>query len=257
MSPDDFSGLALALPGIVDNRDQKILSINKKYNDAVDFDFRRWSEKDLKLPLLLMENDANAALMGEISMGTTGGVQNAALMILGTGVGTSALINGSLLRGAHYQAGCLGGHFIIDHKGSLCTCGNRGCLEAETATWAISRIVAKESGFSGSSLSTEKDIKIKQITDHARKGDALAKKILKDLIRKWSAGAVTLIHAYDPEVVVVSGGVLISADLIADSLFEDIRKNAWTPYGEIDLKISSNPEQSVVRGLNYLAQKKC
>lgn len=250
-----FSGVSIALPGIVNSDEKKLIAINEKYNDAITMDFYSWVKVSFKLPLLVMENDANAALMGEYAQGNTDGSKNAVLMILGTGVGSAAMINGSLLRGAHYQAGCLGGHIIVDYSGSECTCGNRGCLEAETATWAVSRIAQSDAGFNASTLSMENNLEIKHISDHARRGDPLAVKILYGFIKKWSAGIINLIHAYDPEVVVLSGGVMKSADMIRDPLFKRVKESAWTPYGEIKLKVSQNPEQSVLFGLNYLARR--
>ncbi len=251
----DFSGISIALPGIVNSTEKKLIAINDKYNDSISFNFTLWTQETFNLPLLIMENDANAALMGEYAIGTTNGSKNATLMIMGTGIGTAALINGSLLRGAHYQAGCLGGHMIIDYKGSKCTCGNSGCVEAETATWAVSRIVKEDPGFQMSTLAYEENLEIKHIADHARRGDPLAVKILYGFISKWSAGIINLIHAYDPEVVILSGGVMNSADMIKDPLFKRIKEKAWTPYGEVELKISKNPEQSVLYGLNYLAKE--
>lgn len=58
----------------------------------------------------------------------------------GTGVGTSVIIEGKLLRGKHYDVGCLGGHFIVNHAGNVCICGNIGCVEAEAATWNLTRL---------------------------------------------------------------------------------------------------------------------
>lgn len=252
----DFAGVSLALPGIVNSKEKKLIAINEKYNDAISTNFTLWVKESFNLPLLIMENDANAAIMGEYALGTTEGSKNAALMIIGTGIGTATIINGSLLRGAHYQAGCLAGHIIIDYNGSECTCGNIGCVEAETATWAISRIAQEDSGFSLSSLSLERNLEIKHIADHARRGDPLAVKILYGLIKKWSSGIINIIHAYDPEVVILSGGVMKSADMIKDPLFRRVKDKAWTPYGEIKIKVSQNPEQSVLYGLNYLAKEK-
>lgn len=254
LSIEDFLGIGIAMPGIINFDEKKVLSINDKYNDAVDIDFSKWAEDKFKLPII-MDNDANVALMGEHALGTTGNSKHAALVIFGTGVGTAAFINGQLLRGAHYQAGCLGGHSIIDYDGYPCNCGNIGCLEAQASTWAIPKILADEPDLTDSSLANDKDYRIKNIVDHARNGDKLANKVLQDLIKKWSAGIINIIHAYDPEVIVLSGGVMNAADLIAEPLFKRVRELAWTPYGIIDLKISKDPEQSVLHGLNYLVKE--
>src|SRR5205814_3525169 len=70
-----------------------------------------------------------------------------------TGVGGAAMIDGKLLRGKHFQAGCLGGHLGVNHKGRSCACGNIGCVEAEASSWSLPAICAAHPLFEKSPLS--------------------------------------------------------------------------------------------------------
>lgn len=251
---DDFSGAGIAMPGIVDFKKKCLISINGKYNTAVDFDIQGWIEENMGLPVVI-ENDANAALMGEYVIGTTKGASYAALFILGTGVGTAAMLEGKLIRGAHNQAGCLGGHFIIDYKGRACNCGSIGCLEAQASTWALPEIVKNTRGFHMSTLMKEKFIQVKQVVDHAKAGDVFSNMILEDFIEKWSGDVINLIYAFDPEVIVLSGGIVKAGAIITKPLIERVKKFAWTPYGTIDIVISEAPEHSVLYGLENLMRQ--
>ncbi len=138
LSASDIAGLGMAIPGIIDSVDKKILTINDKYNDAPTIDLIEWAKQTWNIPLFL-ENDTRAALLGEWKFGKGKGYDNVVLMNLGTGIGTSAVIEGKILRGKHFQAGILGGHFMVNIKGDQCNCGNYGCAEAEASTWNLTK----------------------------------------------------------------------------------------------------------------------
>ena len=86
-----------------------------------------------------IDNDARLAAVGEWKYGAGKDTDNLVVMTIGTGIGTSVIMNGKLLRGKHFQAGCLGGHFSVKYNGSMCTCGNSGCVEAYASTWSFKR----------------------------------------------------------------------------------------------------------------------
>jgi glucokinase len=126
----------------VDSVNKKVLTINDKYGDVISLDLEKWAFEHFGVPLEI-ENDTRAALLGEWKFGNGRGYNDVVLMTLGTGIGTSAVIEGKILRGRHFQAGILGGHFIVNPKGKLCNCGNVGCAEAEASTWNLEEIVAE------------------------------------------------------------------------------------------------------------------
>ena len=84
-----------------------------------------------------VENDARAALLGELAHGAAVGVRDAVLLVAGTGIGTAAVIDGQLIRGRSGHAGILGGHLTIDRGGDPCNCGNLGCAEVYGGSWSL------------------------------------------------------------------------------------------------------------------------
>ena len=155
------------------------------------------------------------------------------MLTLGTGVGGAAMIDGKLLRGKHFQAGCLGGHLGVNHKGRTCSCGNIGCVEAEASSWALPEICAAHPLFKRSPLAVAPAIDFDHLFQIAGAGDACAVEIRDACIEVWSAGAVSMVHAYDPEVLIIGGGIMKSAHEILPSMSAYIERHAWTPWGKI------------------------
>lgn len=153
------------------------------------------------------------------------------MITLGTGIGGAAMMLGKLVRGAHAQAACLGGHLPVNYRGHKCACGNVGCAEAEASGWALPRIVRETPGFDKSSLAGVEQINFQALFAAARNEDAVASAVRQHCLSVWAANAVALIHAYDPEVVVFGGGVMQNADVILPFVEEHVEKHAWTSWG--------------------------
>src|ERR1700758_3040721 len=143
---EECYGVAVGFPGVVDVRNGRILSTLKKYEDAMHLDLQQWAMEHFGLRLRI-ENDARMALLGEQYSGAAQGVEDVVMITLGTGIGGAAMMLGKLVRGAHAQAACLGGHLPVDYRGHQCACGNVGCAEAEAAGWSLPRIVRETPGF--------------------------------------------------------------------------------------------------------------
>lgn len=227
----DCGGLAIGFPGIVDARAGRILSTLKKYEDAMHLDLPGWSRGTLGLSLR-MENDARMALLGEQYAGAAQDVCDIVMMTLGTGIGGAAMIMGKLLRGAHAQAACLGGHLPVDFRGRLCSCGNIGCAEAEAAGWSIPGIASEWPGIEKSALAKSRHLDFRTIFAAATGGDGVAIEVRQRCLAVWASNAVALIHAYDPEVVIIGGGVMQSAAVILPYVQEHVAKHAWSAWGK-------------------------
>ena len=246
-----IDGLGISFAGLVDPRRRVAIESNGKSADAASFDLVGWGMHHFGcVPVL--ENDANAALIGEMAYGAGRGCRDAVMMILGTGVGTAAYMDGRPVRGAHFQAGCLGGHLTVQTDGPMCSCGNRGCVEALAGTWALPRAARADARFAQSALSRAETVDFRAIADACRAGDALATDLLHRCVRAWGAGIVNLIHAYDPERVLLSGGVLHCADLFLEELQRYVDEHAWTPWGKVRFAVAQDPETSVLLGLHHL-----
>jgi glucokinase len=228
----DCAGVAVSFPGIVDPFSARIFSTpNGKYDDSAIVDLRQWSLDHLGLPLRI-ENDARMALLGERFCGSLQGCDDAVMLTLGTGVGGAVLIGGRLLRGKHFQAG-LGGHLPALFDGRPCICGSRGCTEAEASTWALPAICRSQPGFAESALASEPVLNFAALFQHSAAGDPVAVAVRDRCLAVWAAGIVGLIHAFDPEAIVIGGAVMKSADQILPFFREYVHAHAWTPWGKV------------------------
>lgn len=252
LSVDRCDGIGMAFPCLIDPKTQRITSTIDKYPDATQIDLPEWAMQTLKLPLAV-ENDANAALAGEWRFGAGKGCDSCIMMTLGTGVGTSAIIDGVPLRGKHGQAGCLGGHFTLNVFGETCVCGNIGCVETEASSWSLPKIARQSNHFAASKLSSETMIDFAAVFRLAAEGDELAAQLRDRGIRVWSAAAVNLIHAYDPEIVILGGGIMKSPEPTVSMMQAHINAHAWSGWGKPTVLPAALGDSAALLGLGYLA----
>src|SRR5262249_5203514 len=139
---------------------------------------------------------------------------------LGTGLGASAVIEGRVLRGAHGQAGILGGHLTLRYGGQPCVCGNLGCAEAEASSAVLRELAEERPEFRASALAGEATLDYAAVFRLAANGDACALRLRQHSLEVWSALAVSLIHAYDPERLILGGGIMGSGEVILPAIRE-------------------------------------
>lgn len=250
---EKIDGLGIAFPGLVNPRKKVVVSANGKFVDAIGYDLTGWVKRTFDCPFIL-DNDSNAALIGEMTYGCAQDTRDAVMMIFDTGVGAAAVMDGRLIRGKHYQAACIGGHMVIEAgpDATPCNCGNIGCMEANASSWALPLFARKDPLFADSALSRLDVIDYKNLKACADAGDELACKLLRRSLDCWSANLCNLIVAYDPEVIILSGGIARMGEALRKPLEEHVHKYAWTPWGHPDIRLAANPEASVVLGLHRL-----
>jgi glucokinase len=244
----DCEGLVFGLPSIVDARTGAVLDSRAKYEDVVGLDLQRWAREQFGLPLRA-ENDARMALLGESYAGAARGVANLVMMTLGTGIGGTTMIEGKLLRGKHSQAGCLGGHMPVRFDGRRCMCGAIGCAEAEASSWALPLIAKDWPGISESRLAplvARLDFAI--LFQAAEEGDTVACQIRDRCLQVWSVAAVGMVHAYDPEVLVLGGGVLKSKEAILPFVQKYLDEHAWTVWGKVEVRAAELGSHAALLG---------
>ena len=183
------------------------------------------------LPLdvpVFADNDARVAMAGEMVWGAARGLQNALMLMLGTGVGGAAIVNGELLRGHTGVAGHLG-HITVDPDGALCACGNRGCLETVFSARAIEGEAwsAVHRGCSSTLTRLFREqpqlATCRTVFQAAQEGDELSASIVDKAIHKLAAAIAGLLNIFDPEVVILGGQV---ADAGAD-LMVPLQEEVW------------------------------
>jgi glucokinase len=245
-----FNGLGLAFPGIVDPVAKRILSTNDKYNDAIGVNVEAWVRDSWNVPFFL-DNDARMAAVGEWKYGAGQDTNDLVVMTIGTGIGTAAIIEGNLLRGRHFQAGCLGGHFSIRYDGRRCNCGNIGCVEAYGSSWSLKERLVSALQHPGDPLIMQEVHDFSSLFDAAKKRNPLALQIRQDYLDVWAAGVINLIHAYDPEIVVLGGGVLHNQSDIIPFITEQVKRHAWCPWGEVQIRPSRLLNDAGILGVVY------
>jgi glucokinase len=254
-SAHQCAGVAVGFPGIVDFRTGAIYSTLKKYEDAQQMDLTMWSKESFGLPLRV-ENDARMALLGEHFAGAAQDTENVIMMTLGTGIGGAAMMHGHLLRGVHAQAGCLGGHLPVDFHGRTCLCGNIGCAEAEAAGWSMPLVAREWPGFAESSLAQLPSLGFRELFEHAAQGDRVATAVRDRCLEVWASNAVANIHAYDPEVVIIGGGVMRSAGLIVPFVQDYVNKHAWAGWGKPQVRAAKLGTEAGLLGAVPLLKEK-
>jgi glucokinase len=243
-----LAGVGLAFPGIVDPATRRILSTVRKYDDATGVDIPGWVEKRWGVPFFI-DNDARMAAVGEWKYGAAKDTDNMVMMTIGTGIGSAAVMEGKVLRGSHFQAGVLGGHFSIRYDGRPCDCGNIGCLEAYGSTWCLPATVRSADDYSTSVLAAEPVIDYYALFEAAGKDDPLAIRIRQECLDIWSTGVINLIHAYDPEVVVVGGGVMSRQEEILPHIIGKVQRHAWTPWGKPAIRATQLHSDAGIAGV--------
>lgn len=180
----------------------------------------------LGLPVVL-EHDANAAAVAEYRFGAARGATYTVLVAIGTGIGGALLINGEVYRGAHGVAPELG-HLRLVPGGRQCPCGKRGCWErycsgtalAATAVELLARAPWQTTLLAGHAAADPHQITGRTVAAAARDGDPLATRAMAELARWLGEGLALVADVYDPELIIIGGGVSESAPLFLDEARE-------------------------------------
>lgn len=227
----EFVGVGAGAPGPLDAETGVVLLTPNL--GWVNFPLRDRLHAALQLPTVI-DNDANCAVLGEWWRGAAQGTRHAIGFTIGTGIGGGIIVNGALYHGA---SGCAGeiGHTTIEANGRHCACGNYGCLEAYASGPAIARraIEAIESGEATTLLARAGGdpgrITARTVYDAAHEGDDLARELVRQTVQFLGAGVANLVNVFNPEVVVVCGGVTRAGNLLFDPLRREVARRAFKP----------------------------
>jgi glucokinase len=163
---------------------------------------------------IAIDNDANAAALGEARVGGGRGAKDALCVTLGTGVGGGIIIDGKVVRGATGMGGEIG-HLILDPEGRLCNCGRRGCLETiSSATGIVAEAEARLHPGKDSSLRKEARLSARIIFEHAAKGDPVAQEAIGYAIDRLGFALANIGATLNPPVIVIGGGVSSAGDAL-------------------------------------------
>ncbi|HVW39735.1 MAG TPA: ROK family protein [Amycolatopsis sp.] len=221
---DDVGGVGLAVAGFVaDDRRTVMFAPHLAWRAAPVADR---IAKRTGLPVTL-EHDANAAALAEHRFGAARGAQVAALVAIGTGIGAGLLLGGEIYRGAHGVAPELG-HLTVVPGGRACPCGKYGCWErycsgtalAATAIELMARHPGRAIVLARDMAADPGSITGRRVARAARDGDPIAQRAVAELAKWLGEGLALVADVFDPEIVVIAGGVSGSAPLFLDEARE-------------------------------------
>lgn len=224
-APTNIIGVGLGSPGLVDKKGETIL-FSPNLPLWRNIPIKRMVSERFSVPCVL-ENDANAAAWGEKWVGAGKEADSLVMLTLGTGIGGGIIINNKLWRGVNNVAAEIG-HMVIQMDGPKCSCGNYGCIEAyASATSMVRRF--KESLKNGvpSSLKDAGEITAKMINDAAFQGDKASLDVIKETGHYLGVALVNIMHVLNPEVIVLTGGMIGSGDLLMNPIKQVIKEKAF------------------------------
>ncbi|WP_029073761.1 ROK family protein [Kaistia adipata] len=183
-----------------------------------------------------LENDANAAALGEWRFGAGRGTASMVFVTVSTGIGGGVIVDGRLLHGRRGLAGEIG-HMAISDRPVRCACGSTGCFEALASGTALAREAAERvrSGTAPAlaALAGDAPVTARHVGEAARAGDADALALLDDEARWLGVGLTNLLHVYSPERLILGGGVGSLLPLMQGTIAQTIRERAMPPFRDV------------------------
>lgn len=233
-SRERILGVGIGSPGPLDRqRGVVIFTPNLGWRD---FPLRQRVSDAVRLPATL-DNDANCATLGEWWLGAAKGARHVVGLTIGTGIGGGLILDGRLYHGVSDVAGEVG-HTTIDSTGRRCGCGNYGCLEAYASGPAIAERAREAlAGGEPSAMPAMVGGDLGRLTaalvyDAAKQGDRLALEVVRETARLLGAGVANLLNIFNPDVVVLAGGVTQAGDALFEPMRAEVRRRAFKPAVE-------------------------
>ena len=217
---ENIISIGIAVPGGVDEKTgQIIFTPNIPFSGINITDVLSKEFENVEIGVI---NDANAALLAELRVGSARGKENAVMITIGTGIGGGIAVNGKIISGLNGSAGELG-HIVIQRNGKECSCGRRGCFEKYASASALVELTKQEilncqNKGEPTLMAEASEINARVAFDAFKKGDTAAKRVIAEYIDALSCGIVSLINIFQPDIFIIGGGVSGEKQFLIDML---------------------------------------
>jgi glucokinase len=224
-----LAGIGIGVPGIIDKQ-TGLVHESPNLPGWRDYPVRDEIERRLRTNVIL-ENDANAAALGEKWLGAGSQVNDMCMLTLGTGVGGGLVLDGKVWHGMTGMAGELG-HTTVDPDGIKCGCGNLGCLEQYASATAVKRMALEaisrgEAPELARAMNRDPEFSAKAIYNMAVQGDEPARQIFRAVGKALGIALANVINIFNLPMYVLGGGVANAWDAFAPTMLEEIRKRSF------------------------------
>src|SRR5215217_2819428 len=244
---------SIMVPGPVDSEKAVILQA-PNLPSLVNFALKAELEQKLGWPVFI-ENDANAAAVGEMWMGAARGCRDVVSVTLGTGVGGGMVLDGKLWRGSHGSGGEIGHTTVDPFSGLKCKCGNTGCLELFASATAIVRMTRESLSLFPETRLTSGELTAERVYEAGREGDELALAVFKRFGMYLGIGLANIINLIDPQIIVITGGAANGWDLFASEMYRQVEERAFrTTAQQVKIARAECGDNAGLLGAARLAQ---
>lgn len=221
-------GVGMGTPGVVDVQKGIMLSEAVNIPEWKGRNLKAELERVLNIPALI-ENDANAAGLGEFVFGAGRGSKSLIFVAVGTGIGGAIVLDGQIVHGVSFAAGELG-HISIDPNGLKCGCGNYGCIELYASGPAIAQ-KAREFVLAGihtklSEMASPEELTAEHVAKAAKDGDFLAQSVLAEAGRLLGVALTGIVNLLSPDCIVIGGGVAQAGDWLLEPIRWEVKRRA-------------------------------
>ncbi|UCE98749.1 MAG: ROK family glucokinase [Planctomycetota bacterium] len=258
LSLQEVPSVGLGCPGPAKYR-EGIMESATNLPEFKNIPFRKMLSERLGKPVVF-ENDANVACWGEYAVGAGKGVEDMVFFTLGTGIGGGIINNGKLVHGCGDNAAELG-HIIIHPDGRMCNCGQRGCVEAyASANSTAKRATEAVQGGAKSSLKKVLDendeITCKDVYEHLKAGDKLAKKITDETAMALAIVCINMLHITEPKRIVFAGGMIGAGEILLNRIKDYFNEHIWALRKEpVEICFATLGEDAGIIGAAALAKQ--
>ena len=236
-----LSGIAVSTAGQINRKEGTVIYATDSLPGYTGLNIKQELESEFGLPVTV-DNDVNCAAVGEYWKGAAKQVDQFLCMTLGTGIGGAIVINGEIYDGAAYSAGEFG-HMNLYPGGEPCTCGDGGCYERYASSQALSKRARN--------IIEDYD-SLPDLFWRAKNEDKLAESVINRWVDDVALGIKTLVHIFNPPMVVIGGGVSEQGDYLLEKLEQRVNNRIMVSFEKsLTIKLAQNGNDANLQGAVY------
>lgn len=230
----DFDAIAVSTAGQVNPIEGSIIYATQSIPGYTGMPVKKILSDCFNVPVFI-ENDVNAAALGEAFYGAGKGFKDFICLTYGTGIGGAIIINGNIYYGSAFSAGEFG-HIVTHANGLACGCGKKGCYECYASTRALVRMAKEQTGF---------DMNGREIFEHI--DNPLIKSVVISWLDEIMVGLASLIHIFNPPCIILGGGIM-NEEFIINYINEHIKEHIINSYGNVKILKAQNGNAAGILG---------
>ncbi|MDJ0331923.1 ROK family protein [Planococcus sp. S3-L1] len=242
----DVEGVAISTAGSIDSRAGEVIYATETIPGYTGMNVKKILETELQLPVEL-ENDVHCGALGELWKGAGSKSRHLLFLTIGTGIGGSLAIDGQIYKGFAHLAGAIG-HMNLYPQGQLCSCGQKGCFEQYASTSRLEQKIQE----------INPNLRVPAFMEEVKQGNTQSLEVFHAWLTDLVLGLHSLIYIWNPELVVIGGGISAQGKWLEQEIEKAVFKNLLEPFKtNLGIRLAENGNRSNMLGAikNYELQQ--